>query len=63
MNSPIPPYPNKPNGPLFANEDLALIRKWLTERVAVQNLIERINFIPKRKRNAGENGQRATIHG
>lgn len=59
MNSSIPPYPQKPNRPVFNAEDTRLIRKWLTERVATQNLVEAVRTLPTAM--VGFNGQRATI--
>jgi hypothetical protein len=59
MNSSIPPYPQKPNKPVFNAEDTRLIRKWLTERVATQNLIETVKSLPTAM--VGFNGHRATI--
>lgn len=59
MNSPIPPYPQKPNNPVFNAEDTRLIRKWLTERVATHYFIESVKTLPTAM--AGFNGHRATI--
>lgn len=59
MNPPIPPYPQKPNQPIFNAEDTRLIRKWLTEQVAVQNLIDKVQSLPTAM--VGWNGERATI--
>lgn len=59
MNSPIPPFGQKPHQPPFSKEEIPLIRKWLVERIAIQNLVDRINILPTRT--VGWNGERATI--
>jgi hypothetical protein len=61
MNSPIPPYPEKPRLQMPTAEDVKYIRRWLMERVAVQNLIDKVQSLPTAK--VGWNGNRAAIQG
>lgn len=61
MKSNIPPFGEKPELKLPSAEDLHYIRKWLMERVVIQNLLDHMKAAPPSM--VGWDGQRVTIQG